>query len=86
MKVGNLFPNPAQERVSLPLQVREQGEYTFIVKDMLGREVLRKSEQVFMTGTQYIDIDTKSFANGMYVVTLLANGTVVRAGEFTVIK
>lgn len=86
LKVGNLFPNPAHEKVSLPLQVSEQGEYVLSVKDMLGREVYRISEKVFTTGTHYIDIDTKSFANGMYIVTLLANGSVVRAGEFTVVK
>jgi len=86
LKVGNLFPNPSNEKVSLPLQVSEQGEYVLSVKDMLGRETYRTSEKVYTTGTHYIDIDTKSFANGMYIVTLLANGSVVRAGEFTVVK
>lgn len=86
LKVGNLFPNPANEKISLPLQVSEHGEYILSVKDMLGREAYRTSEKVFTTGTHYIDIDTKSFASGMYIVTLLANGSVVRAGEFTVVK
>ncbi|HEY6171812.1 MAG TPA: S8 family serine peptidase [Candidatus Kapabacteria bacterium] len=86
MKVGNLFPNPANGKVSLPLQVSEQGEYTLSVKDMLGREAYRTNEKVYTAGTHYIDIDTKSFANGMYIVTLLANGSVVRAGEFTIVK
>jgi subtilisin family serine protease len=86
LKVGNLFPNPANEKISLPLQVSEQGEYVLSVKDMLGREAYQTSEKVYTTGTHYIDIDTKSFANGMYIVTLQANGTIVRAGEFTVVK
>lgn len=86
LKVGNLFPNPANEKVSLPLELAEQGEYILVVKDMLGREAYRTREKVFTTGTHYIDIDTKSFANGMYIVTLLVNGSVVRAGEFTVVK
>jgi subtilisin family serine protease len=86
LKVGNLFPNPATEKVSLPLQVSEQGEFTLSVKDMLGREAYRTNEKVFTTGTHYIDIDTKSFANGMYIITLFANGSVIRAGEFTVVK
>ncbi len=86
LKVGNLFPNPANEKMSLPLELAEQGEYTLVVKDMLGRVAYRTSEKVYVSGTHYIDIDTKSFANGMYIVTLLANGSVVCAGEFTVVK
>lgn len=86
LKVGNLFPNPANEKISLPLQVTEFGKYALSVKDMLGREVYRTNEKVYTIGTHYIDIDTKSFANGMYSVSLQANGTIVRAGEFTVVK
>lgn len=86
VEIGNLFPNPAHEKVSLPLHVSRSGIYTAVVTDMLGREITRANEKVFTTGTHYIDIETTSFANGMYIVTLFADGNVVRAGEFTVVK
>ncbi|GAB3870017.1 hypothetical protein GCM10028824_18030 [Hymenobacter segetis] len=64
-----LFPNPAQERVSLQLSLATAG--TINLTDLAGRVILR---QTIEAGATQPSLDLSTLATGTYVVQVLQNG------------
>lgn len=84
--LGLVYPNPARERVTLPLSLSERMAVNVKVVDVLGRGVYTQTEQVFEAGSNYIDIDTHSFAAGMYFIVITDSHGGMYTRAFTVTK
>jgi hypothetical protein len=69
----SVFPNPAQDQAQLRLELSQSADLTIQVADYQGR-VLR-SEAVGMVSGQFsYDLSTQDLANGLYMVSVYANG------------
>lgn len=69
-----LYPNPAQDRAIIALQLPEPGDLSVRVAGADGRSVLDISGQPYPSGQQHIALDTRSWPTGMYFVHIQANG------------
>lgn len=66
-----LFPNPSSgEAVRLQFELRGSQKVQISVLDLSGREVWRKSFQVYDAGTQQLELPVAALRSGMYVVQL----------------
>ncbi|MCC6283503.1 MAG: T9SS type A sorting domain-containing protein [Saprospiraceae bacterium] len=68
-----LFPNPAQDRVVLALQMQDQAEVNIRITGADGRSVLDIPKQTYFPGQQQIALDTRRLPTGMYFVHIQAN-------------
>ncbi len=74
---ATLFPNPANDAVTLRFIAPQAGAYSWRVTDMLGK-TLAASEATYSTGTNEARIDVRGWAKGVYFVRIGAvNGEVV---------
>jgi hypothetical protein len=64
-----LFPNPATERAMLAFTLQNAGEAKVIVTDAVGR-VVYNNAQNYTSGEQILNINTSTFAPGLYNVTI----------------
>jgi hypothetical protein len=69
-----LFPNPAQDRAVLDVQLPGQAEVNIRITGADGRSVLEIPGQVYFSGQQQIALDTRRLPAGMYFVHIQANG------------
>lgn len=56
-----LYPNPAKDKVNV--EIRKTGEYTMIITDNMGRDIVNK---VVTGGNQIVSLD--NFSKGIYMV------------------
>ncbi len=80
----NLFPNPAVDYVNVDLAAYEGKAVTLQVQDYLGRVILqREIEQV---NASPVRLDLQNPSNGMYVVSVHAEGVAPQAIKFLVAR
>ncbi|WP_170254734.1 LamG-like jellyroll fold domain-containing protein [Phaeodactylibacter luteus] len=72
-EVLRIFPNPAKEQVFLNYWAAAAGEVDITISDMLGRKVAERSTAV-SAGENLIEWRPANVANGLYIVTLQAEG------------
>lgn len=76
--LGELFPNPARERVHMSIQLMERSDVTVKVHSLFGEELYSELQSV-ERGAHTIDIPTDGWAPGLYVVQFELSGhTVVK--------
>lgn len=75
----NVFPNPAQDLLTVQLHRSEGEVHTYRLFDASGRAV--REERI--SGTR-AEVDLRSFAQGTYTLSVWADGAPI--GTFTVIK
>ncbi|MDR0789997.1 MAG: T9SS type A sorting domain-containing protein [Bacteroidales bacterium] len=71
----NIYPNPAQNAATLSYTLKNAGEVSIVVTDIMGREVLNLNEGKKAAGVSYeANINTASLSNGTYFYTVSVNG------------
>lgn len=71
-----LWPQPARDRLMLTWR-RDTEVHTLLMHDCMGRQVLRRGVHTDATGST-LSLDIRGFRPGMYVISLLAAGEVLR--------
>lgn len=69
-----VYPNPASDNITLSYSLTEQAEVNVVVRDLTGKVVLAMNQGLLGAGAYNLTIESASFAQGMYTVTLNANG------------
>lgn len=72
-----VFPNPAQDNASIRYTLTEESNVSILVRDLSGKVVFATETGVVGAGTYTSTIDLNEVAQGMYTVTLNANGAQV---------
>jgi hypothetical protein len=67
----SIFPNPAQQTLSLGISATQALDAHLTIYDMLGRQVL---DQKLNAGTTLHKIDLQNFNNGVYIVVMQLDG------------
>ncbi len=72
----NLYPNPANEKVSVLIELKESSDATIDIFDLSGRKVYSEQKNKLAAGKQISIIDISNFASGIYQVQVTtADGT-----------
>ncbi len=69
----SVFPNPAQNQLSVDLNFKDNEKATLAITDMLGKVCYAQDLGTLISGTHRITVDISKFTSGTYFVTL--NGT-----------
>ncbi len=64
-----VYPNPADDNVTIRYKVLEQGTYTLQLVDVTGKTLIRQTKQ-FENGENIVELDTNSIVSGLYFVKL----------------
>lgn len=73
LESAQLFPNPSEGVTHLQVAVKEAMGLQIRVTDPLGREVYASGQLKLIPGTNNMDIPSDRFANGVYMVSLIAD-------------
>jgi hypothetical protein len=71
-----VFPNPANDKFTIGVEIAEAGELNLQVVDMMGKLMLNRNQSV-ESGALSIGVDVSTFAKGLYLVRAEINGQVV---------
>ena len=80
-----LFPNPAQDIVTIKLPEMQTGSLTVSVTDITGRKVLLQHYGAVQPTTQQLPLDVSCLPKGMYLITLKA-GAKKRTGKLIIAR
>jgi hypothetical protein len=72
-----VFPNPAKENAQIQYTLTEEASVSIAVRDLSGKLVFSTERGLVGAGTYTSNIDMNNFAQGMYTVTISANGAQV---------
>lgn len=70
----NLYPNPAENEVSVSFTLTDEAKINVKVYDFLGQEVQTITEGSLPRGQQILNVDLNGLAGGVYFVALEMNG------------
>ncbi len=71
-----VFPNPTSEKLNISAMGRDLSQYSFVVYDMLGRQVLKSDLEVDNT------ISVNNLSEGIYNLTILDNNKIIGNKKF----
>lgn len=77
-----LYPNPANDRISVEFHAELQGSYVFRIVDLLGRTV--QQEQRNLNGEQSTNIALWNLPSGSYVLISTGPGGFKRSDRFMI--
>jgi len=75
-ELTNIYPNPGANKVTIEIDSEENDEVKLIIYNQLGVEVIKKSITT-QEGTNNIEIDVTSLAQGSYYLTLKNNSNAI---------
>lgn len=70
------YPNPAKHTLTIPVQLLNGGEATWIISDITGKEILRKSVTVD-AGLHHETFNVQDLNAGVYLYSVLVNGSLL---------
>lgn len=70
------YPNPANQSITIPVQVLNASEITWIISDITGKEVMRKSASV-SAGLHQERFSVQQLNAGVYLYTVMVNGALL---------
>lgn len=71
----NAYPNPANKETSISYSLKENGNVSVRLFDIVGKEILNLPQGNQAAGIEYqVSINTENLANGVYFYTINANG------------
>jgi hypothetical protein len=71
----NVFPNPASTLANVNFTLENESEVTIELRDLSGKLVYSENNQSMNAGNNNIVIETGSLNAGMYICSLITNGT-----------
>ena len=74
---AEVFPNPATDNISVRYTMGVASEVTINVTDITGKVVAEFSEGTQVEGTHQLDVNSGSFAEGVYYVTIASENTIL---------
>jgi hypothetical protein len=83
-EIGDVFPTPAYEYVSLPFTLSEPDDLNTTVFDLNGRIVYSQNSQHFNIGQNQIKIDVNNFSSGTYILAIIPTDGKVVTRKFIV--
>jgi len=83
--LGQNYPNPSRETVTIPFEVPENRHVTIVVYDALGREVIRPLDRSMPLGFHEIQVDVSSMRSGVYLYEMQA-GDFAESRRMTVVR
>ncbi|MFA6152975.1 MAG: choice-of-anchor J domain-containing protein [Chitinophagaceae bacterium] len=82
---SSVYPNPASDHTTIAFKLESSTSVGIQVVDAMGRVVYSVADQQMNAGTQAFEINTSSFASGVYTIKVKAdNGFIVE--RFSVVK
>lgn len=69
-----VYPNPANDNATVTYTLTSESNVSIVVRDLSGKVVYTTESGLIGAGTYNTNIDLNAFAQGMYTVTLTANG------------
>jgi photosystem II stability/assembly factor-like uncharacterized protein len=82
--LGRPFPNPATDRLTIPVSLASTASARVEVLDVLGRVVVTVDLGMRSVGTHPATVEAERLAAGFYVARLLVDGAPVQTRRFTV--
>lgn len=74
VKTGlEVYPNPAQNQVSVALDLKNRSDVKITVRDLSGRLVKTLSAKSLPAGTESLNMDVSTLKTGTYIVNLLVD-------------
>ena len=81
VQVVKLFPNPANDLISVELLTKPTNPCTLMVTDVVGKLVY---QETITNSKNTTTINTSAFKNGMYFLTLKSTDRIVSKNKFIV--
>jgi hypothetical protein len=72
--VPSLYPNPANDQVTITTSFAQASEVTLVVTDLQGTLIAKYNKQA-VAGTNQFSMETSNLASGIYILQILSNGT-----------
>jgi hypothetical protein len=69
-----VYPNPAEDNATITYTLTAESNVSIVVRDLSGKVVYTTESGLLGAGSYNTTIDLNTFAQGMYTVTLTANG------------
>lgn len=76
--IGNPFPNPAQELITIPVSIKKTADVTVRISDITGRQIAINQQGIVPANTtRHLSFHTAGWAPGIYFIAAIANGSSV---------
>lgn len=76
--VGNPFPNPAKELITIPVSIKKTADITLSISDITGRQIaVNQYGSAPANTTRHFSFNIASWPSGIYFVAASANGSSV---------
>jgi sugar lactone lactonase YvrE len=80
-----IYPNPAQNKVNVALNLESRSDLIITVRDLSGRLVKTLSVKSVPTATESLSLDVSTLNTGTYIVSLI-NGSASRTSKLVITK
>lgn len=78
----HIYPNPVQSEANIQFDMKEAGNVSLSVVDLMGRVVMRESYNNFAVGSQEIRLNASNLSTGSYLVVLKSNNNAFNSNIF----
>ncbi len=83
LSLGTAFPNPATDRLLVPMDLTNAADVTLKVTNVLGQEMLNKTIKG-TSGKSHVELDVSSLEKGFYMISVSSNGANAGSLKFSV--
>jgi hypothetical protein len=71
---AEVYPNPATENATVKFHASSAGDYTLILSDIIGRQMLNLGGAA-VEGDNMIELNLSAIAKGVYMLSVINNGS-----------
>lgn len=82
--VGNPYPNPANDYLNIPFELKTAADITVKVFDITGRQLFTEEEKTYYQGSHELTVDISNFTTGTYFYTLSSGKNSVATRTFVI--
>jgi hypothetical protein len=77
-----LYPNPAQQHLSVEFELTSPEKLNLEILDQLGKSVIRMDRKWYKTGVNSERINLDALRSGQYSVAVIKDGKIIRVASF----